>query len=204
MLTYEQVFENNLRWIEKHKAEDASFFEEMAKGQSPDFLYIGCSDSRVKTEHMIGAGPGEVFVHRNIANLVSIDDLSVMCVVEYAVVHLKVKHVVVCGHYGCGGVKASQTDADLGTLNPWLDNIRSVYRLHRSYLDSIMDEEEKHNKLVELNVQEQCINLIRNPIVRKGVFDDKTITLHGWVLDMESGKLIDLNLKPEKLLKEIL
>ena len=131
MTTYEGIFENNRKWIEKNQGTDANFFEKLSKGQNPEVLYIGCSDSRVTAEELMGAGPGEVFVHRNIANVVSNIDLNAMSVIEYAVTHLKVKHVVVCGHYFCGGVKAAMQAQDLGILNPWLRNIRDVYRIHK-------------------------------------------------------------------------
>lgn len=139
MSLYENVFENNQKWITSHKATDKEFFEKLAKGQQPEFLYIGCSDSRVTIEELTGAAPGDIFVHRNIANVVSNSDLNVMSVIEYAVAHLEVEHVVVCGHYFCGGVKAAMQSADLGILNPWLRNIRDVYRTHQ-------DEQQKKNQ----------------------------------------------------------
>ena len=137
---YQQVFENNRRWIAEKKASDAQFFEHLAQGQSPEILYIGCSDSRATAEELMGAQPGQVFVHRNIANVVGIADLNALSVIEFAVAHLKVKHVVVCGHYECGGVKAAMQARDLGLLNPWLRNIRDVYRFHKAELDGIADE----------------------------------------------------------------
>src|SRR6478609_11898623 len=161
MPDYKEVFENNKRWLEKKTENDISFFEKLATEQRPDYLYIGCSDSRVTAEEMMGAEPGEVFVHRNIANLVNATDLNVMSVVNYAVRHLGVKHIIVCGHYNCGGVKAALTPTDLGLLNPWLRNIRDVYRLHEAELDAIADEGERYDRLVELNVIEQCRNVIK-------------------------------------------
>jgi len=141
----------------------------------------------------MGANPGDVFVHRNIANMVPNTDLSAMSVINYAVSHLKVKHVVVCGHYYCGGVKAAMQSADLGILNPWLRNILDVCRLHQEELDAIHDEEEKYKRLVELNVQEQCVNVLKTADVQTA-FRDRGITVHGWVFDIHSGKLIDLNI----------
>jgi carbonic anhydrase len=136
-----KVFENNKNWVNAKLSVDKSYFNELSEGQEPDILYIGCSDSRVTAEELMGAGPGEVFVHRNIANMVPNTDLNSMSVITYAVKHLKVNHVVVCGHYYCGGVKAAMESADLGILNPWLRNIRDVYRIHADELDNIQDEE---------------------------------------------------------------
>ncbi|MEQ8423428.1 MAG: carbonic anhydrase, partial [Cyclobacteriaceae bacterium] len=152
MVSYQEIFENNKKWIAEKKASDKEFFEKLSQGQNPDFLYIGCSDSRATAEELMGAKPGEVFVHRNIANVISNVDLNVMSVINYAVAHLKVKHVVVCGHYFCGGVKAAMQAQDLGILNPWLRNIRDVYRLHKTELNAIADEEKRYMRLVELNV----------------------------------------------------
>lgn len=197
------VFENNAQWIRKKLDTDADYFETLGKGQSPELLYIGCSDSRVTAEDLMGLGPGDVFVHRNIANMVISIDLNVMSVVNYAVEHLKVNHVVVCGHYACGGVKAAMQSADLGILNPWLRNIRDVYRLHRQELNGIADEEKRYDRLVELNVQEQCVNLIKTAAVQKA-YRDRGLTVHGWVFDVHSGKLIDLKIDFEGILKNIM
>jgi carbonic anhydrase len=199
----EQIFKNNENWIREKLKGDARFFEEMGKGQNPEMLYIGCSDSRVTAEEVMGLGPGEVFVHRNIANMVISVDLNAMSVVEYAITHLKVNHVVICGHYGCGGVKAAMQSADLGVLNPWLRNIRDVYRLHKKELDSISDEEKKYERLVELNVQEQCVNLIKTAAVQKA-YRDRNLKVYGWVFDIHSGKLVDLQIDFEKILKNIM
>lgn len=188
-----KVFENNHAWVSEKLAKDEAYFEEMSKGQSPDILYIGCSDSRVSAESLMGLQPGEVFVHRNIANMVPNADLSVMSVIEYAVVHLKVKHVVVCGHTFCGGVKAAMQPQDLGVLNPWLRNIRDVYRMHQNELDAIADEDDRYNRLIELNVQEQCVNVLKVGEVQKAM-EERGLSLHGWVFDIHSGKLNDLNL----------
>jgi len=199
----DKVFKNNKEWIKEKLSVDKKFFENLGKGQSPELLYIGCSDSRATAEELMGAKPGEVFVHRNIANMVISIDLNVMSVVNYAIDHLKVKHVIVCGHYGCGGVKAAMQSADLGILNPWLRNIRDVYRIHSKELNAIECEEEKYNRLVELNVKEQCVNLIKTAAVQKA-FRDRGVKVHGWVFDIHTGKLIDLKIDFEKYLKDIM
>jgi carbonic anhydrase len=174
----------------------------LSKGQNPDILYIGCSDSRVTAEDLMGVHPGEVFVHRNIANMVISIDLNVMSVLDYAVTHLKVNHVVVCGHYFCGGVKAAMQSQDLGLLNPWLRNIRDVYRIHKSELNAISDETERYNRLVELNVEEQCVNLMKTAEVQKA-YKYRNLQVHGWVFDISTGKLIDLKIDFNKILKNI-
>lgn len=197
-----QIFENNQNWIKKQLKIDEDYFDKLGKGQSPQFLYIGCSDSRVSAEELMGLEPGEVFVHRNIANMVPNTDLNSMSVINYAVVHLKVNHIVVCGHYGCGGVHAAMQQSDLGILNPWLRNIRDVYRLHRKTLDQIPNEEEKYKKLVELNVQEQCINIIKTAEVQKAS-RERDLKVYGWIFDIHSGELIDLNINFEEILKDI-
>ena len=166
-LSYKVIFENNKKWVEEKLGEDADFFKNLSKEQNPEYLYIGCSDSRVTTEELMGLKPGEVFVHRNIANLVNTLDLNAISTIQYAVEHLKVKHIIVCGHYDCGGIKAAMSPEDLGLLNPWLRNIRDIYRLHHIELDAITDEKERNNRLVELNVQEQCINVIKLACVQE-------------------------------------
>ncbi|MBK7410030.1 MAG: carbonic anhydrase [Saprospirales bacterium] len=198
-----QVFANNQKWIAEKLAIDETYFSDLSKGQSPEFLYIGCSDSRVTAEEMMGAKPGEFFVHRNIANMVPNNDLSAMSVIHYAVSHLKVNHIVVCGHYYCGGVKAAMQSADLGILNPWLRNIRDVYRIHRHELDKIEEEESRYKRLVELNVQEQCLNVIKTADVQKA-YIERNLQVHGWVFDVHSGKLIDLKIDFPKLLGQIM
>jgi carbonic anhydrase len=198
-----QVFSNNNKWIKDKLADNTNYFSELGKGQSPEFLFVGCSDSRVTAEELMGLGPGEVFVHRNIANMVIGTDVNAMSVVNYAVTHLEVNHVVVCGHYACGGVKAAMQSADLGVLNGWLRNIRDVYRLHRNELNAIEDEDKKYDRLVELNVQEQCVNLIKTAAVQKA-YRNRGLKVHGWVFDVHSGKLIDLKIDFEKYLKDIM
>jgi carbonic anhydrase len=199
----QKIFQNNEAWIQSQLDLDKNYFQNLSKGQNPEILYIGCSDSRVTAEELMGAAPGEVFVHRNIANMVPNTDLSAMSVIEYAVTHLKVKHVVVCGHYYCGGVKAAMESADLGILNPWLRNIRDVYRLHKNELNAIEDEETKYKRLVELNVQEQCINVIKTAAVQKAL-NEREMTIHGWVFDIHSGNLIDLDIDFKSVLKNIM
>ncbi|OBX24328.1 MULTISPECIES: carbonic anhydrase [Bizionia] len=196
------VFDNNKEWIKNKLDVDSNYFEELGDGQNPELLYIGCSDSRVTAEELMGAAPGEVFVHRNIANMVISIDLNVMSVINYAVDHLKVKHVIVCGHFGCGGVKAAMQSADLGILNPWLRNIRDVYRIHRNELNAIENEEKRYDRLVELNVQEQCVNLIKTAAVQKAI-RERGLEVHGWVFDIHTGKLIDLKIDFVKYLEDI-
>ncbi len=197
------IFQNNQKWILAKLKTDKEYFKKLSLSQNPQILYIGCSDSRVSAEELMGLKPGEVFVHRNIANMVPNTDLSAMSVINYAVSQLKVKHIVVCGHYFCGGVKAAMQSEDLGILNPWLRNIRDVYRLHKAELDSINDEEAKYKRLVELNVQEQCVNVIKTPDVQKA-YKDRSIIVHGWVFDVQSGKLIDLKIDFDKILENIM
>lgn len=197
-----QIFKNNKAWVQEKLSVDESYFNNLSKGQNPDVLYIGCSDSRVTAEELMGASPGEVFVHRNIANMVPNTDLSVMSVIDYAVYHLEVKHVVVCGHYYCGGVKAAMASQDLGILNPWLRNIRDVYRMHKEELNDIKDEDQRYNRLVELNVKEQCINVIKTAEFLRA-YKSRGISIHGWVFDINSGKLIDLNIDFTEIVKNV-
>ncbi|GAA4196486.1 carbonate dehydratase [Pedobacter jeongneungensis] len=201
-MNVEDVFKNNEKWIANKLAIDPDYFTELSKGQSPEFLYIGCSDSRVTAEDLMGIQPGQAFVHRNVANLVNNVDLNVMTVLNYAVRHLKVNHIVVCGHYNCGGVKAAMQPADMGILNPWLRNIRDVYRIHKDELNAIEDEGARYNRLVELNVQEQCVNLLKTAAVQEAI-TERGITVHGWVFDIHTGKLIDLKIDFEAILKDI-
>lgn len=203
MVSYEQIFENNRQWIAAKTATEKDFFEKLAQDQTPEYLYIGCSDSRVTAEELMGAQPGEVFVHRNIGNLVNSVDLNVMSVINYAVRHLGVKRIIVCGHYGCGGVKAAMQPMDLGILNPWLRNIRDVYRLHKEELGAIQDEAVRYDRLVELNVQEQCVNVIKTAAVQQHYMEEGFPLVHGWVFNMRTGKLIDLKIDFPKIMHEI-
>ena len=203
MKKFDQIFKNNELWVAEKLKKDPAYFENLGKGQSPEFLYIGCSDSRVTAEDLMGVQPGEVFIHRNIANMVVSIDLNVMSVINYAVRHLKVKHVIVCGHYSCGGVKAAMKSADMGILNPWLRNIRDVYRMHKDELNAISDEELRYDRLVELNVQEQCINVIKLASIQEA-YRERGLTVHGWVFDIHTGKLIDLKIDFPKILADIM
>lgn len=198
-----QIFDNNRNWVEERLKLDKNYFAHLSEGQSPEILYIGCSDSRVTAEELMGVAPGEAFIHRNIANMVPNTDLSAMSVIEYAVLHLKVNHIVVCGHYYCGGVKAAMQSQDLGILNPWLRNIRDVYRTHKEELNEIKDDEQRYKRLVELNVQEQCINVSKAAVVQRA-FRDRGISVHGWVFDVHSGRLIDLNIDYNKIMTDIM
>lgn len=202
-MNIQNVFANNEKWIAEKLSVNENYFTDLAKGQTPELLYIGCSDSRVTAEDIMGLQPGEVFVHRNIANLVNNVDLSVMSVLNYAVRHLKVNHIVVCGHYNCGGVKAAMQPADMGLLNPWLRNIRDVYRLHKDELNAITDMDARYDRLVELNVQEQCVNLIKTAAVQQANHD-RGLTVHGWVFDVRTGKLKDLEIDFPYILKNIM
>ncbi|GAB4143010.1 MAG: carbonate dehydratase [Bacteroidia bacterium] len=195
---FDKIFENNRKWVAAKKAEDPQYFEKLSKGQHPEYLYIGCSDSRVTAEDLMGVQPGEVFIHRNVANLVISTDTNINAVVQYAVEHLKVKHIIVCGHYECGGVKAALNPSDMGQLNSWLQTLRDVYRLHRDELDSEEDEKRKFDKLVELNVLEQCMNIIKIDHVQRSWYRTGYPKIHGWVFDVRSGELKNLGLNMEK------
>jgi len=199
----QDIFCNNKTWVENKKKLDPDYFKNLIKGQSPEILYIGCSDSRVSAEEMMGLSPGDVFVHRNIANVVPNSDLSAMSIINYAVDHLKVKHIIVCGHYYCGGIKSAMQSKDLGILNPWLRNIRDVYRLHKEELNAIEDEAEKYKRLVEVNVIEQCVNVIKTSEVQKA-YKERGLKVYGWVFDMETGIIFDLNIDFDKTLENVM
>ncbi|KAH7082119.1 carbonic anhydrase [Paraphoma chrysanthemicola] len=200
--SHDRIFENNKHWAEEMRKKKPEFFTDLSAGQAPDYLWIGCSDSRIPAEAITGLEPGEMFIHRNIANLVNNIDLNVMSVVNYAVRHLKVKHIVVCGHYGCGGVKAAMTPKDMGLLNPWLRNIRDVYRLHQDELDTL-EGEAKYDRLVELNVHEQCRNVIKTAAVQQCWAENEFPVVHGWVFGFNDGLLKDLKFDHEGQLAEI-
>jgi carbonic anhydrase len=200
---YEQIFHNNRLWAEEQVRADPEFFTRLSREQRPDFLYIGCSDSRVPANQIMGLAPGDVFVHRNVANLVNNVDLNVMSVINYGVRHLDVKHIIVCGHYGCGGVRAAMQPRDLGILNPWLRNIRDVYRMHKAELDSIKDEALRYDRLVELNVTEQVTNIIKTAAVQQSFLNRGFPIVHGWVFDMRNGLLKDLQLDFREILHSI-
>ncbi|MBX3101144.1 MAG: carbonic anhydrase [Bacteroidetes bacterium] len=203
MLDVSQIFENNKRWVAEKLSGDPEYFEKLSKGQSPDVLYIGCSDSRATAEDLMGMQPGEVFVHRNIANLVVSTDNNLNAVVQYAVEQLKVKFIVVCGHYECGGVKAAMNPTDMGQLNSWLQTLRDVYRLHEEELNVIEDPQKRYDKLVELNVLEQCYNVIKIDHVQRSLSKTGYPKILGWVFDVRTGKLIDLGLDMEQEFEKI-
>jgi len=188
MKSYENLLHDNKLWAAKKLSEDPEFFERLVHVQTPEFLWIGCSDSRVPPDQITQTEPGEIFIHRNVANLVVNTDVNVMSVLDYAVNHLKIKHIVVCGHYGCGGVKAAMGNSNLNqVLNMWLRNIKDVYRLHRKELDLIKDEEQRVNMMVELNVHEQVLNLSKTAIIQQAWKDERRPELHGWVYDLHDG-----------------
>lgn len=190
--SYEQLFENNRKWVAERLSLDPNYFENLAMGQSPKFLWIGCSDSRVPASEITGTSPGDMFVHRNVANLVVNTDLNLLSVLQYAVEVLKVEHIIVCGHYGCGGVKAAMGDKNLGLINKWLLHIKDVIRLHRHELNDIVDKNDRFKRLVELNVIEQVYNLHKTSIVQKAWHQDAKIHVHGWVYDIREGFIKDL------------
>lgn len=190
---YKKILNNNKKWVEDQLALDQDYFKDLSKGQQPPLLWIGCSDSRVPANEIIGAKPGEVFVHRNIANMVIHSDMNMLSVLDYAVNVLKVKHVIVCGHYGCGGVLASMGNQSIGLIDNWIRHIKDVYRLHEEYLNSIEEHEERFNKFVEINVQEQVFDLAKTSIVQGAWRNGQDLTLHGWVYGLNSGYVTDLD-----------
>lgn len=188
MKPYDVLLNENKQWAAKKVADDPEYFNRLAHLQTPEFLWIGCSDSRVPANEITGTQPGEIFVHRNVANLVVNTDVNLLSVLDYAVNHLKVKHVIVCGHYGCGGIKAAATKSDFKlVLNMWLRNIKDVYRIHREELSNISDEEERCNRLVELNVEEQVQNLAKTSIIQQAWKKEQRPDLHGWVYGLKDG-----------------
>lgn len=189
---YNQLLENNKKWVENKLEFDKDFFNRLAHGQEPPLLWIGCADSRVPANEIIGAQPGEVFVHRNIANMVIHTDMNMLSVLDYAVNALKVKHVIVCGHYGCGGVKAAMGNQSYGLVDNWIRHIKSTYRLHKRELDAIQDENERFNRFVEINVQEQVSDLAKTSIVQQAWENGQELHLHGWVYSVASGIVKDL------------
>lgn len=189
---YEQLLENNKKWVETSLAKDPNYFADLAKGQQPPLLWIGCSDSRVPANEIVGAKPGEVFVHRNIANMVVHSDMNMLSVLDYAVNVLKIKHIIVCGHYGCGGVKAALGHQSVGIIDNWLRHIKDEYRLHDKYLNSIENEEERFNAFVEINTKEQVYNLAKTSIVQNAWKNGQDLMLHGWVYGLNSGFVTDL------------
>ena len=192
MESHEQLLLANKAWVEEKLKAQSDFFERQAKDQSPEFLWIGCSDSRVPAEEITGAGPGELFVHRNIANMVVHTDFNMLSVLQYAVEVLKVKHVIVCGHYNCGGVKNAMTRRDLGLINKWLRHLKDVYRIYREYIESIEDPQERWDRLVEINVTEQVQNLAKTSFIQRAWRTEQRPMLHGWVYDLRTGYLKEI------------
>lgn len=189
---YDQLIENNKNWVVKKIGENPDYFTNLAKGQNPPLLWIGCADSRVPANQIIGAQPGEVFVQRNIANMVVHTDMNMLSVLDYAVNALKVKHVIVCGHYGCGGVNAAMKNESIGLIDNWIRHIKDVYRLHKAELDGIEDEKKRFDRFVELNVKEQVYDLAKTSIVQAAWNKGQDLQLHGWVYGLDSGLVKDL------------
>ncbi len=202
---YKQLIENNKKWVETKLDLDPQFFERLSKGQKPPVLWIGCADSRVPANEIIGAEPGEVFVHRNIANMVIHSDMNMLSVLDYAVNALKVKHVIVCGHYGCGGVNAAMTNQSIGIIDNWIRHIKDVYRIHKKELDAIEDQTQRFNRFVEVNVTEQVFDLAKTSIVQNAWKNGQDLTIHGWVYGVDSGIIKDLgvNFKNDSELDDV-
>ena len=202
---YKKILDNNKKWVEDSLAKDPNYFQDLAKGQTPPLLWIGCSDSRVPANEIVGAKPGEVFVHRNIANMVVHSDMNMLGVLDYAVNVLKVKHVIVCGHYGCGGIQAAMNNLSIGIIDNWIRHIKDVYRLHQEYLDSIEDETDRFNACVEVNVKEQVFDLAKTSIVQSAWKNGQDLTLHGWAYGLNSGFVTDLevNISSDKDLDKV-
>lgn len=203
MKKYLEVFDNNRRWVKEMTKTDPNYFKDMAVDQTPDFLYIGCSDSRVPANVIMGLPAGDVFVHRNIANLVVNTDDNCQCVIQYAVAVLKVKHIIVCGHYGCGGIKSAMIPRDMGLLNGWLREIRDIARIHKDKLSVVKDAEVQHRMLVELNVREQCTNVLKTAAVQKSYLETGYPIVHGWVYELSEGLIKDLEIDHDAMLHQI-
>lgn len=202
---YQSLLENNKNWVENKLKLDPEFFNKLADGQQPPLLWIGCADSRVPANEIIGAQPGEVFVHRNIANMVVHSDMNMLSVLDYAVNALKVKHVIVCGHYGCGGVKAAMGNNSIGLIDNWIRHIKDSYRFHKEELDSIGDEKKRFDRFVELNVKEQVFDLAKTSIVQNAWRNNQELSLHGWVYGVGSGivKDLEVNISSNQQLDEV-
>ncbi|WP_439580960.1 carbonate dehydratase [Dyadobacter bucti] len=195
--SYQELFDNNKKWVAQTNQENPEFFSNLANGQSPKFLWIGCSDSRVPANEITGTQPGDIFVHRNIANMVIHTDISMLSVLDYSVNVLEVKHIIVCGHYGCGGINAALGNKQVGLIDNWLRHIKDVYRFHSEELSAIKDPAKRSDRLVELNVQEQVRDLAKTSIVQNAWANGKTIQVHGLVYDVKNGILKDLNVTVE-------
>lgn len=190
---YQKILENNRAWVAEKTKNDPEFFSRLAAGQSPPLLWIGCADSRVPANEITGTLPGEVFVHRNIANMVIHSDMNMLSVLDYAVNVLKVRHVIVCGHYGCGGVKAAMGNAHIGLIDNWIRHIKDVYRLHQAELDNIDDDNKRFDRFVELNVIEQVWDLAKTSIVQNAWKNGQNLWIHGWVYSIHDGLVKDLD-----------
>ncbi len=193
MRVLKDLFDQNEKWARRITASDPDFFNTLSKQQSPDYLWIGCSDSRVPANEIVDMLPGEIFVHRNIANLVVHSDLNCLSVIQFAVEVLKVKHIIVCGHYGCGGIKAALENKEHGLIDNWLRNIKDTHRFHQVEMDLVRDEEKKLNLLCELNVVEQVANVCHTTIVQNAWKAGQGLTVHGWIYDIADGRLKDLD-----------
>ena len=202
---YNKLIENNKKWVENKLKLNPLYFEKLSKGQKPPLLWIGCADSRVPANEIIGAEPGEVFVHRNIANMVIHTDMNMLSVLDYAVNVLKVKHVIVCGHYGCGGIEAAMTNKSIGLIDNWIRHIKDIYRVHKKELDNIEDLTKRTNRFVELNVVEQVYDLAKTSIVQNAWANNQELAIHGWVYGVDSGIIKDLgvNFKNDSQLDEV-
>lgn len=192
MELYKKFLENNRNWVNKMIGQDPTYFSKLAEGQKPPLLWIGCADSRVPANEIIGAAPGEVFVHRNIANMVVHTDMNMLSVLDYAVNVLEVQHVIVCGHYGCGGVRAAMSNQQFGLLDNWIRHIKDVYRLHQEELEAIQDFEEREHRFIELNIIEQVYDLSKTSIIQNSWSKRKIPYIHGWVYDIRNGIIKDL------------
>ena len=202
---YNQLLINNKKWVAGKLEKDPHYFQKLALGQSPPVLWIGCADSRVPANEIIGAEPGEVFVHRNIANMVVHSDMNMLSVLDYAVNVLKVKHIIVCGHYGCGGVQAAMSNKHIGLIDNWIRHIKDVYRFHQDELNAMENERDRFNRFVELNVVEQVLDLAKTSIVQTAWENGQAVHVHGWVYDIHDGLIKDLgtNLGDNKTLSEV-
>ena len=190
---YKKILENNKKWVESKLALDPDFFNKLKDTQTPPLLWIGCSDSRVPANEIIGAQPGEVFVHRNIANMVIHSDMNMLSVLDYSVNVLKVKHVIVCGHYGCGGVKAAMGHSPVGIIDNWIRHIKDSYRFRKNEIEAIKDEKERFDKFVEWNTKQQVLNLAVTSIVQQAWNRGQELSIHGWVYGLDSGLVKDLD-----------
>ena len=192
--SYKQLLENNKQWVASQLAQDPIYFDKLAHSQNPEYLWIGCSDSRVPANQITGTSPGDIFVHRNIANMVIHSDMNMLSVLSYAVEVLKVKHIIVCGHYGCGGVLAAMENKQFGLIDNWIRHIKDVYRLHFKELDAITNTKDRADRLVELNVIEQVQDLGKTSIVQNAWKREQPLHIHGWVYDVKDGIIKDLGM----------